>query len=289
MKLEKIKTLVSNTQQDDHECLGNITHGYDFETHSLLEAALLIESELTKKNISESTSKLLQQQLFLKCSLIQFKEANADKLTVLLDHVYQTEGYKGDWKTFYKIENCFISNVLIRHQGISITLGILLLQFLKANGFDAYGVCFSRDLIIKVHCENEFIYIDPFTGDIQNLNQLEAKMHGLLGNYIKLNDEMLSVDSHERVIKNLISLMKVAYLQSKQFELALVCCDLLLRIEPDNTYERRERGCLFQELNCVDLAVKDFQIFIDKHPNDPTVSIIEKQIRKMRINQPIIH
>jgi regulator of sirC expression with transglutaminase-like and TPR domain len=289
MKLEKIKTRVQDVQKGEQVSLRSIPSGYDFETHSLFEAALLLESELTKKSPHEAASKLLLQQVILKSTLVRFKDANLGKLTALLDHVYQSESYKGDWETFYKIANCFISKVLMRRKGVSITLGIILIKFLEANGFEAYGVCFSRDLIIKVYCENEFIYIDPFSGEIQNWDQLEAKMRGYLGNHVKLNIDMLNVDSHEMVIKNLISVMKVAYLQARQFELALICCDILLRIDPDNAFERRERGCLFQELNCVALAVKDFQIFIDRYPNDPTVSILEKQIKKMRFNQPVIH
>lgn len=286
MKVENINT---DVQEFSQQSLTRIPEGYNFETHTLFEAVTLLEAELGKKSVHETTLKLLSQQAVLKSALHEFKKVDLRKLMALLDHIYHRLGYQGDWKTLYKIENSFISNVLVRRKGGAIPLGILLIKALEANGFKACGVTFANMFIVKINFEHEVIYVDAFTGDIKNWGQLEAHLRGHLGYYAKLTPDMLEVDLHATVIKELISSMKVIYLRSKKFELALVCCDILLRIDPDDAYERRERGCLFQELNCVDLAVKDFNLFIAKYPHDPTVSILQKQIQKMLINQPIIH
>ncbi|MCK5819047.1 MAG: tetratricopeptide repeat protein [Psychromonas sp.] len=286
MKLENINT---DVQECSQQSLTRIPEGYNFETHTLFAAVTLLEAELTQKSVHETTLKLLSQQVVLKSALSEFKKVDLRKLTALLYHIYHLLGYQGDWKTLYRIENCFISNVLVRRKGGAIPLGILLIKALEANGFKACGVIFANMFIVKINFEHEVIYVDAFTGDIQNWGQLEVKLRGHLGNYAKLTPDMLRVALHATVIKDLISSIKVTYLRTKKFELALVCCDILLRIDPDDAYERRERGCLFQELNCVDLAVKDFNLFIAKYPHDPTVSILQKQIQKMRYNQPIIH
>ena len=286
MNLENNETLVKD---DIPVTMINLDADFDFEAHPLFDIACLIEAEQTQISENEPLSKLLLQKIILKSKLSHFKQADKNKLSALLDHVYQEQGYQGDWETFFKVENTHMSQVLKRRKGIPMTLGIVLLKFLEHTGFDAKGICFPSGFIIQVNCENEVIYIDPFLGEFQTWAQLEVKVRGHLGNHVKLTLDMLTVDTHKMVIKRLLNIMKAAYLQADSFELALLCSDILLRIDPQDVYERRDRGFLFQQLNCVSLAVHDFEFFIKKFPEDPMVSTLKKQITQMNLHKPVIH
>ena len=286
MNLEKTESIVNNLIPT--ETL-KIDAAFDFEAHSIFDIACLIEAEQTETSKSEPLSKLLLQKIILESKLSKFKFSDKDKLSALLEHVYSEQGYKGDWETFFKIENTYMSQVLLRRKGIPMSLGIVLLKFLEFAGFDAQGICFPSGFIIQVNCENEVVYIDPFMGEFQSWEQLEAKVRGHLGNHVKLTLDMLNVDTHKVVIKRLLNIMKASYLQADSFELALLCSDILLRIDPDDVYERRDRGFLFQQLNCVSLAISDFELFIETFPEDPLVNTLKKQIAEMRLNEPVLH
>lgn len=286
MNLENTETLIKEIAPKSPL---RLDADFDFESHPIFNVACLIEAEQTQISENEPLSKLLLQKIVLKSKLSAFKSADKNKLSALLEHVYQDQGYQGDWQTFFKVANTHMSQVLHRRKGIPMTLGIVLLEFLEHTGFNAQGICFPSGFIIQVNCENKVIYIDPFLGEFQTWAQLEVKVRGHLGNHAKLTLDMLKVDTHKVVIKRLLNIMKAAYLQESSFELALLCCDILLRIDPQDVYERRDRGFLFQQLDCVNLAVHDFEFFIKKFPEDPMVSTLKKQIIEMNFNKPVIH
>ena len=262
---------------------------FDFENNTLLKAALTIETEINGLSVTQFEGDLRLQQLVIKSKLAKFDVASKEKLLALLDVLYQQQGYAGDWKAFFKVKNALISRVFSRRKGIPISLGILLLDFLSLCEFDAQGICFPSGFLIRVNLENEVLYLDPFTGEIASWALLELKVRGQLGNHAKLTLDMLKPDSHETVIKRFINVLKAAYIQAEKVELALLCSDILLRIDPDDAFEVRDRGFLFQQLDCLSLARDDFEFFMKQHPQDPMVNLLQKQIQLMNFDDQVLH
>ncbi|MCP4323406.1 MAG: tetratricopeptide repeat protein [Psychromonas sp.] len=262
---------------------------FDFESHSLLDAALLIESEITGLSIAKFEDSFRLQQLVINSKLSGFETANRDKLLALLDVLYVQQGYEGDWKAFFKIKNALISRVFDRRMGIPISLGIILLEFLQRCDFDAQGICFPSGFMIRINLEDEVVYLDPFTGELPSWELLELKVRGQLGNLAKLTLDMLKPDSNETIIKRFINVLKAAYIQAEKVEVALLCSDILLRLDPDDAYEVRDRGFLFQQLDCLSLARNDFEFFMKQHPKDPMVNLLQKQIQEMNFDGQVIH
>lgn len=262
---------------------------FDFENNTLLKAVLTIESEITGLDIAKFEGDLRLQQLVIKSKLAKYEDASKDKLLGLLDVLYQQQGYAGDWKAFFKVKNALVSRVFARRKGIPISLGILLLDFLSLCDFNAQGICFPSGFIICVNLENEVLYIDPFTGEIAEWEHLELKARGQLGNHARLTLDMLKPDSHETIIKRFINVLKAAYIQAEKVEIALLCSDILLRLDPDDAFEVRDRGFLFQQLDCLSLARDDFEFFMKQHPHDPMVNILQKQIQSMNFDGQILH
>lgn len=262
---------------------------FDFETRSLLEAALVIESEITGLNVATFQDSLRLQQVVIKSKLASFETPNKDKLLALLDVLYKQQGFTGDWKAFFKVKNALISQVFSRRKGIPISLGILLLDFLDLCDFDAQGICFPSGFIINIKLEDEVLYLDPFTGEIASWELLELKVRGQMGNYAKLTLDMLKPDSHQTIIKRYINVLKAAYIQADRTEIALLCSDILLRLNPEDAYEVRDRGFLFQQLDCLNLARNDFEYFMQQHPKDPMVHLLEKQIEEMNFIDQVMH
>lgn len=269
--------------------LMTMNNKFDFEKRTLLDAVLTIESEITGLNVVAFEDSLRLQQLVVKSKLASFESANKEKLLALLDVLYQQQGFKGDWKAFFKVKNALISLVFSRRKGIPISLGILLLDFMKLTGFDAQGICFPSGFIISVKLENEVLYVDPFIGEIASWELLELKVRGQMGNYAKLTLDMLKPDTNETIVKRFINVLKAAYIQADRTEIALLCSDILLRLDPEDAYEVRDRGFLFQQLDCFSLARNDFEYFMQQHPKDPMVHLLEKQIEEMNFTDQVMH
>jgi len=264
---------------------------FDFESSSLIDAAIVVESELTGVAVKMFQDDLRLQHLVIKSKLSGYALADKSKLEQLLDILYQQQDFKGDWQAFFKVENALISRVLARRKGIPISLGVLFVDLLTACDFNVQGICFPSGFLIRIDLEDELLYLDPFTGELPSWEQLELRVRGQLGNHARLTLDMLKPDDNKTIIKRLINVIKAAYIQDNVLDRALLCCDILLRIEPEDAYEVRDRGFLFQQLDCYNLASNDFEYFIEQFPEDPLVSLLKQQIKQMNFEKitQVIH
>jgi len=264
---------------------------FDFSDCSLIETMMGIESELTGISIKKIQEQLNLQHIIISSKLTHFAEADQDKLQELIKIVYREQEFCGDWKAFFRVENTLISQVLTRRKGIPISLGVLFLDLLAVSGFSAQGICFPSGFLIRIDVLDDVVYFDPFTGEILSYRDLELKVRGQLGNYAKLKAKMLNPDTNKTIIKRLINVVKAAYIQDDKLAEALLCSDMLLRIDPDDAYEVRDRGFIFQELDCFKLASSDFAFFIEQCPEDPIVGLLKQKIKQMNIDEDaqIIH
>ena len=274
---------------DSEPVLAMMNEEFDFDNSGLLKAVLTVESEITGLNIIKFEDSLRLQQLVITSKLASFENADKTKLLALLDILYQQQGYEGDWKAFFKVKNALISRVFDRRKGIPLSLGILLLEYLHLCNFDAQGICFPSGFLVRINLEDEMLYLDPFTGEIVSWELMELKVRGQLGNHAKLTLDMVKPDSNETIVKRFINVLKAAYIQADNIEIALLCSDILLRLNPDDAYEVRDRGFLFQQLDCLNLARNDFEYFMKQHPEDPMVHLLQKQIQEMNFDDQVIH
>ncbi|RBW47909.1 hypothetical protein DS885_00840 [Psychromonas sp. B3M02] len=251
----------------------------------------MAESEITGHSAVELQDAMRLQLIVIKSQLSSYADNNMEKLSGLLNNLYHVQKFSGDWKAFFKVKNALLSSVLSRRKGVPISLGILLIESLKETGFNANGICFPSGFIVKVDLHGEAIYIDPFNGEIVDLLQLELKVRGQLGNHARLTPDMLQADSSETIIKRYVNVLKAAYIQAESIELALLCSDILLRLDPEDAFEVRDRGFLFQQLECYQLACNDFTYFIEQCPEDPIVNLLKRQIKQMgdELTAQVIH
>ena len=264
----------------------NIIHeNIDFSLYSLLQLTAMAESEITGQSIVEFQDALNLQMIVVKSQFTKGTPQDIEKLKSLLSHLYGKQGFSGDWKAFFKAKNVLISKVLKRRKGVPISLGILLIEMLKETGFEASGICFPSGFIVKTTLNKEDLYIDPFNGELVDSAHLELKVRGQLGNHARLTEDMLEIDNNETIIKRYINVLKASYIQADNIELALLCSDILLRFDPEDAYEVRDRGFLFQQLDCFQLACNDFTYFIEQCPKDPIVSLLQQQIKRMNKEQ----
>jgi regulator of sirC expression with transglutaminase-like and TPR domain len=288
---ESIDAVIENGDLKNENSRLILNEQFDFTAYSLMEVAMAVESELTGITVKKIKDELKLQSIVIESKLAGFATADKAKLNALIDILYQQQGFAGDWRSFFELENALISKVLSRRKGIPISMGILFLELLENCGFDAQGICFPSGFLIRVNLHNEVVYFDPFAGELPSWEKLELNVRGQLGNHARLTLDMLEPDDNKTIIRRLISVIKAAYLQADMLAQALLCSDLLLRIDPDDAYEVRDRGFIFQQLECFKLASSDFEFFIEQFPKDPIVGLLKQQINQMNIDKSsqIIH
>ncbi|WP_354624267.1 transglutaminase-like domain-containing protein [Psychromonas sp. MME2] len=185
-----------------------INEQFDFDSCSLIDAAMMVESELTGVPIKKCQDELTLQHIVIKSKLSTYQAVDKDKLQAFLEIIYKQQAFTGDWQSFFDVKNALISKVLSRRKGIPISLGIILLDLLAHCDFEVQGICFPSGFLIRICLDDELLYLDPFTGELQSWEMLELKLRGQLGNHARLTLDLLKPDSNKSILMRLINVTK---------------------------------------------------------------------------------
>ncbi|WP_100754230.1 SirB1 family protein [Vibrio salilacus] len=262
----------------------------DFDAMELAEGALVLN-----KAINPHTQDVWAQselnRLLQEAELLLVNETNEQqRFDALLRVFYHEWGFCGDRENYFHSDNGFIDKVLESRKGIPVSLGAILLFVARKLGFPLAGVTFPTQFLLKLEWHNQKpLYINPFNGEYISLHTLTAWLIGHKGPLAKLKSQHLVQTDNPTVIGRWLALLKGALLREERYTLALKCTDLALTFVPDDPYEIRDRGFIYQQLDCHQMALSDFQYFIDQCPDDPAAELLKNQVTAMSRTQVTLH
>ncbi|MDA9556180.1 SirB1 family protein [Vibrio sp.] len=280
---------------------------YNFDEMSLVEGALQLnqciepnteivwaQQEL-QRLVERVKERLSSEQLVLanepSSNEIGLNELSEEKkLSELLTLFYQEWQFKGDHHAFFDIERTQIDKVLRLKIGIPASLGAIFLFLGRAIGLPLNAVTFPTQFLIKVdwaHKPTQFI--NPFNGEFVMKGTLHSWLIGHFGYTCKLENKHMNTASHSIIIERWLNMIKGVYLRDEHYTQALLCSDLALELNPDDPYERRDRGFIYQQLECHQVAQDDYEFFIDQRPDDPTTKVLKEQLNKSVIEPVTVH
>ncbi|MDA0146974.1 SirB1 family protein [Vibrio sp. LaRot3] len=262
----------------------------DFDALELAEGALVLNQAVNPETqvawAKNELSRLLQE-----AELTLVHETYAEqRFDAFLRLFYHEWGFQGDKDAYFDSANAFIDKVLERRKGIPVSLGALILFIGRQLGFPIEGVAFPTQFLLKVEWPGQQPnYVNPFNGEYVSQHTLRAWLVGHKGPFAKLKPKHLHTVDHPTVIGRWLALIKSALLREERYALALRCTDLALTFVPDDPYEIRDRGFIYQQLDCHQVALSDYQYFIDQCPDDPAAELLKNQVNAMSQTQVTLH
>ena len=262
----------------------------DFDNMELVEGALELNKAVNPS--SDTTWARLQLEKFVEeAELMLVNEQNEEqRFDSFLRIFFHDWGFQGDDQEYFSSENSFIEKVLVRRKGIPVSLGAIMLYVGRKLGFPLKGVSFPTQFIVRVDWPHKAAeYINPFNGEFVGERVLHAWLIGQEGPLAELKPEHFQEADNPTIIGRWLALIKSALLREERYTLALRCSDLALTFVPDDPYEIRDRGFIYQQLDCHSVAVNDFQYFIDQCPDDPASELLKNQVTAMNEKQVTLH
>lgn len=262
----------------------------DFDKMALVEGALELNHSINP-DTNVHWAKLELERLYEEAEAILVHETDEEqRFDSFLRLFFYEWGFKGDEQEYFISDNSFIDKVLERKKGIPVSLGAILLYLGNRLGFPMKGVTFPTQFLIKVDWMHKTPdYINPFNGEYVGEKILQAWLIGQEGPLATLKPEHFEVADNPTVIGRWLALIKSAMLREERYTLALRCTNLALTFVPDDPYEIRDRGFIFQQLECHQVAVSDFQYFIDQCPDDPASELLKSQVNAMSEKHVTLH
>lgn len=262
----------------------------DFDALELIEGALVLNQAINPET-QVAWVKAELQRLVEEAELALAHESNEQqRFESFLRIFYHDWGFQGDVDAYFDSANAFVDKVLERRKGIPVSLGAIMLYVGKKLGFPIDGITFPTQFLLTVQWPGQKpLYVNPFNGEYVSQHTLRAWLVGHRGPFVQLESKHLEIADHPTVIGRWLALIKSALLREEQYSLALHCTALALSFVPDDPYEIRDRGFIYQQLDCHQIALNDYQYFIDQCPDDPAASLLKNQVHAMSQTQVTLH
>ncbi|MEY3218720.1 MAG: hypothetical protein RIT27_77 [Pseudomonadota bacterium] len=259
--------------------------GQGFKNTSLAETALLLAKvEYPDLNIATYMQRFEDMTEQVREKIVHQSPPN---MIVALNQVlFEKEGFCGNINDYYDPKNSFLNEVLDRKTGIPITLAIIYLEIGQRLGLPLKGISFPGHFLVKLEMSaHSMLVLDPFLKGIplsesilnQRLEEIQGK--GRAGRLF-LRQALQTAHQQDILIRMLRNLKDI-YLRSEQWLKLLPIMEQLLIINPELSGEWRDRGMLYQRLECARAAVADYERYLSLEPYANDSDFIEEQIHQL--------
>lgn len=79
-------------------------------------------------------------------------------------YLFTEQGFKGNTKNYYEVENSYLNRVIDRRTGIPISLSVVYLLIGKRLRLPVYGIGMPGHFLVKYESERYRIFVDCFNG-----------------------------------------------------------------------------------------------------------------------------
>lgn len=194
----------------------------------------------------------------------------ADAINALNHVLFKEERFSGNAIDYYDPRNSFLNDVMDRKVGIPITLSIIYLEVGLRLGLPLAGVSFPGHFLVKCTIQEGDVILDAFAGGVSlGKEELETQLEHLYGKEAARNmalGPLLNPAQNTDILTRLLRNLKAIYLHHNKMPQALNVVDRILGLTPDVAGEIRDRGLIYQQLECHRAAYNDLQRYLTIEP-----------------------
>lgn len=215
-----------------------------------------------------------------------------ERLYALNQVLFTEQGFTGNREDYYNPRNSFLNDVLETRCGIPITLSIVYLEVGRRIGLALEGISFPGHFLVKLAVEDGEIILDPFINGI-SLDE-EELLQRLRSNYGNTADTellilLLQPASVKDILVRLLHNLKAIYSQTQQTEKMLTVLNQLLVIAPQLAETWRDRGLLYEQLECFHSATQDLQYYLQLKPKAEDFSLVQSYLLALQAQTTYLH
>ena len=223
----------------------------------------------------------------------------AEETVVALNQfLYSDLGYWGNTEDYYDPRNSYLNEVLERRTGIPITLGILYMELGRRVGLPLEGISFPGHFLVRLRLRGGTLVLDPFSGGSpQAEDELRRRLERVIPEQARAGmpvaelplDSFLEPASKRQILARVLRNLKGIYRQADKPERMLEVLNRMLVVSPEASAELRDRGYVYQRLECWRPALKDLTDYLEREPDaadatDVRACVVDLSARCARLN-----
>jgi regulator of sirC expression with transglutaminase-like and TPR domain len=259
----------------------------DDESVSLAEAALRVAAEFQPGVALAPVRAELARLGAAAARTVPANGALAARAASLLDYLRGC-GFRGNEVQYDDPRNSFLPAVLSRRTGIPITLSIVAIETARHAGLPLQGVSFPGHFLARTTDEPP-VLLDAFHGRVLDAEGCTALLRRALGAAAVLEPAHLEPAGTRDVLVRMLGNLKHSYAARQDWVRAIDCCDRILLLAPGAAGELRDRGLLYEQLECFGRALEDLERFLALAPRAPEADALRARVAALRPQAARIH
>ena len=205
------------------------------------------------------------------------------RLHRLREYLFVQQGFVGNRDDYYDPRNSFLNDVLDRHQGIPITLSLVLMEVGKRLGLHIEGIGLPGHFIAGARLGDSQILLDPFNGGaLVTPEECEELVGSVLGRPVTLQPEHYAPVTGRQLISRMLANLKSAYWRREQWDRVVGAIDRLLVLDPKAAGEWRDRGIAWSNLGEVQRGLGDWERYLTEFPDAQDHETVRGHLRRAR-------
>ena len=256
----------------------------------LAEACLLVAQDAYPQlDVGHYLGEIERMALQLRARMPQAGGAE-ERIVGLNEFLYDDLGYWGNTEAYYDPRNSYLNDVIERRTGIPITLSVLYMELGRRIGLPLEGVSFPGHFLVRVRVHGGMLVLDPFAGGAP---QSEAELRERLQRVIPAEatenvpvaelplEQFLEPASKRQTLSRLLRNLKSIYREADNPERVLQVLNRMLVLTPGAANELRERGYLYQRLECWRPALEDLRAYLEREPDAPDADEVRGRLMEL--------
>jgi regulator of sirC expression with transglutaminase-like and TPR domain len=210
-----------------------------------------------------------------------------ERVVALNQFLYEDLGYWGNTDDYYDPRNSYLNEVIERKTGIPITLSILYMELGRRIGLPLEGVSFPGHFLVRLRLRGGMLVLDPFAGGApQSEADLRSRVKRVIPDGVADNlpaselplDQFLEPATNRQILSRVLRNLKGIYRETDKPERMLDVLNRMLLVTPGASAELRDRGYLYQRLECYRAALKDLTDYTEREPDAPDLDEVRGKL-----------
>lgn len=193
-----------------------------------------------------------------------------ERVLALNRFLFDELGFRGNTDEYYDPRNSYLNEVIDRRTGIPISLAVVYLEVGRRIGLPLQGVSFPGHFLVRLRLPRGTLVLDPFCGGApQSADELRERLERVLPASDLALEHFLEPASKRQILARMLRNLKGIYREADQPERMLEVLNRILVLAPEASAELRERGLVYQRLDCFRAALKDLSDYVAREPDAP--------------------
>jgi regulator of sirC expression with transglutaminase-like and TPR domain len=217
--------------------------------------------------------------------------AAEERIVALNEFLFEHLGYWGNTDDYYDPRNSYLNDVIDRKTGIPITLAVVYMELGRRVGLPLEGVSFPGHFLVRVQVRGGVLVLDPFAGGVpQSEADLRSRLRRVIPEGVAADvpvaelplDQFLEPASKRQILTRVLRNLKAIYRETDKPERLLEVLNRMLVLTPEASAERRDRGYVYQRLECWQPALKDLTEYLEREPDATDLDDVRVRMMELR-------